>query len=147
MAGAPGAVHSASASAPTERGKLRIFISYSRDDLNFADQLETALRFHRYEVALDRHGISGGEDWKRRLGTLIRDAETVIFVLSPSSAQSPICKWEVEEAARLGKRIIPVPCLPVEVQHRRTNWRISTISCSILSLSRRGRASGPASCD
>src|SRR5262249_48932148 len=27
---------------------------------------------------------------------------------------SDICKWEVEEAVRLGKRIIPVPCRPLE---------------------------------
>jgi len=35
-------------------------------------------------------------------------------VLSPSSARSPICDWEVEEAARLNKRILPVNCRPLE---------------------------------
>ena len=30
-----------------------------------------------------------------------------------SSAASDLCKWEVEEASRLGKRIIPVPCRPL----------------------------------
>jgi WD40 repeat protein len=97
-----------------DASKLKVFISYSRDDLKFADQLDAALQTHHYDVAIDRHGISGGEDWKHRLGTLIRDAETVIFVLSPSSAQSPICKWEVEEAARLGKRVLPVVCGPLD---------------------------------
>jgi hypothetical protein len=33
-----------------------------------------------------------------------------VFVLSPSSAQSDICAWEVAEAVGLGKRIIPVLC-------------------------------------
>jgi hypothetical protein len=65
-----------------EAGRLTVFLSYSRDDLSFADQLEAALLSHRY-VAIDRQGISGGEDWKARLGGLIRDADTVIFVLSP----------------------------------------------------------------
>ncbi len=47
------------------------------------------------------------------LGLLIRDADTIVFVLSPSSASSPICVWEVEEAVSLGKRIFPVLCRPL----------------------------------
>ncbi len=96
-----------------EAGRLTVFLSYSRDDLNFADQLEAALQSHKYDVTIDRQGISGGEDWRARLGGLIRDADTIIFVLSPSSAGSELCKWEVEEASRLGKRIIPAPCRPL----------------------------------
>ena len=95
-------------------GKLRVFISYSREDLNFADQLDAALSTYGFECLVDRHGISGGEDWKRRLGDLISEADTVVFVLSPSSAPSEICDWEVEEAARLNKRILPVSWRPLE---------------------------------
>lgn len=91
--------------------KLHVFISYSRDDLEFADQLAAGLRAAGIESALDHHGISGGEDWRNRLGSLIRNAETV---LSPSSARSEICGWEVEEANRLGKRILPIVCRPLE---------------------------------
>jgi TPR repeat protein len=68
----------------------------------------------RLECLIDRHDISGGEDWKRRLGNLISEADTVVFVLSPGSARSPICDWEVEEATRLNKRILPVNCRPLE---------------------------------
>ena len=95
-------------------GKLRVFISYSREDLNFADQLDAALSTYGFECLVDRHGISDGEDWKRRLGDLISEADTVVFVLSPSSAHSEICDWEVEEAARLNKRILPVNWRPLE---------------------------------
>ena len=100
--------------APREAAKLSVFISYSRDDLTFTDQLDAALGIVGFAIMLDRHGISGGEDWKRRLGNMIRDADTVVFVLSPTSAVSKICAWEVEEAERLGKRIIPVLCRPLE---------------------------------
>ena len=92
----------------TER--LRVFISYSRDDLEFADQLVAALDLTGFDVTIDRHGITGGEDFQRRLGMLIREADTVVFVLSPSSAKSEMCAWEVDEAIRLGKRILPVLC-------------------------------------
>jgi TPR repeat protein len=98
-----------------DKGKLRVFISYSREDSEFADQLDAALSdVCGFECVLDRHSISGGEDWKRRLGNLIREADTVVFVLSPTSVRSEICAWEVEEAARLGKRILPVNCRPLK---------------------------------
>jgi tetratricopeptide (TPR) repeat protein len=99
---------------PADKGKLRVFISYSRDDLEFANQLDAALNACGFECVIDRQGISGGEDWKRSLGSLISEADTVIFVLSPTSARSEICAWEVEEATRLGKRILPVNCRPLE---------------------------------
>jgi len=82
--------------------------------LYFADQLDDALNACGFECVIDRHGISGGEDWKRRLGNLISEADTVVFVLSPTSARSEICDSEVEEATRLGKRILPVICRPLE---------------------------------
>src|SRR5215471_17962512 len=97
-----------------DKGKLRVFISYSRDDLKFADQLDAARNACGFECVIDRQDIFGGEDWKRRLGNLISEADTVVFVLSPTSARSEICAWEVEEAARLNKRILPVNCRPLE---------------------------------
>src|SRR5262245_41332513 len=81
-----------------DRGKLRVFISYSRDDLEFADQLDAALNAYGFDCVIDRHGISGGEDWKRRLGNMISEADTVVFVLSPSSARYEVCDWDVGEA-------------------------------------------------
>src|SRR5262245_15507612 len=102
------------AMAADNSGKLGVFISYSRNDLQFADQLDVALGLTGFTTTIDRHGISGGEDWKRRLGNLIRDADTVVFVLSPTSATSDICHWEVDEAVRLGKRILPVLCRPLD---------------------------------
>src|SRR5215468_7473082 len=104
----------ASRSDSPDRGKLRVFISYSRDDLHFADQLDAALNTCGFECIIDRQSISGGEHWKRRLGNLIGEADTVVFVLSPTSARSEICAWEVQEATRLGKRIVPVNCRPLE---------------------------------
>lgn len=97
----------------TTEHKLNVFISYSRADLDFADQLDAALDLTGFESTMDRQGISGGEEWQSRLGHLIRDADTVVFVVSPDSASSKVCAWEVEEAARQSKRIIPVCCRPL----------------------------------
>jgi TPR repeat protein len=92
----------------TDEDKFRVFISYSRDDREFADQLRAALETCGFACKFDTEDISTGEDWKRRLNALIAEADSVIFVLSRASARSEICEWEVEESARLGKRILPV---------------------------------------
>ena len=88
----------------------RVFISYSRDDLEFADQLQVALKVAGFDAGIDLESISAAEAWERRLSNLIRGADTIVFVLSPSSAMSKVCAWEVEEATKFGKRIIPVCC-------------------------------------
>ncbi len=94
----------------SENDKLKVFISYSRADLAFADQLDMALKACGYAPTLDRHGIGGGEDWRDRLSALIQEADTVAYVLSPESATSDIVQWELEETDRWGKRLIPVVC-------------------------------------
>jgi hypothetical protein len=93
---------------PSSEKKLKVFLSYSRADAVFADELASGLEWAGYDITIDRASIVEGEDWRKRLGALIADADTIVFLLSPSSAQSKICAWEVDEAARLSKRIIPV---------------------------------------
>lgn len=95
------------------QGKLRVFISYSRDDLDFADQLYAALELCGFDATIDRHDISGGEEWRQRLTTMISEADTIVFVLSPVSAGSEVCSWEVDVALRFQKRLIPVICKPL----------------------------------
>jgi len=94
--------------------RSKVFISYSRTDLVFADQLVAALEPCGFEPSIDRHEITGGEEWRRRLRTLIANSETVVFVLSPASAKSDMCGWEVQEADAASKRLIPVLCRPLE---------------------------------
>src|SRR5262249_12591749 len=95
-------------------GKPGIFISYARSDSSaLADELVAGLEFAGFRPFLDRHDIAAAEDWEARLGALILGADTVVFILSPAAVKSPRCKWEVERAAELGKRLIPVEGAPV----------------------------------
>jgi TIR domain-containing protein len=66
------------AGAAQRGNKLNVFISYSRDDLAFADQLRLFI-LRDFAVTIDRESITAGEDWKKRLGHLIRDAHTIVF--------------------------------------------------------------------
>ena len=93
--------------------KLKVFVSYARDDLEIADQLVVALEAFGFEPLIDRHGISAGEDWQKRLSGMIAEADSVAFLLSPSSAQSDMCTWEVAKTDHLPKRLQPVVVKPL----------------------------------
>ena len=93
---------------------LKVFISYSRRDQAFADDLVCGLRACGLEPYLDKLDIAPGEAWEQRLGGLILQADSVVFVLSPDFLSSTHCTWESDEAQRLAKRLVPVIWRPVE---------------------------------
>lgn len=95
--------------------KTRVFLSYSRQDLVFAQILLAALEDDGFDVLMDKTDIAPGEDWKGRLGALILQADTVVFVVSPASCASEICGWEVAHAQGRGKRILPVVAKSVDM--------------------------------
>jgi len=88
--------------------KLKVFISYSRQDMAFVDRLQTALAERGIEAFVDRDHIEKSEDWWARLTQLITDADTIIFVLSPDSVNSKVCADEVAFGERLNKRFVPI---------------------------------------
>lgn len=88
--------------------KTNVFISYSRKDIDFAQKLNEHLAADDIHPLLDKTDIAPGEDWQHRLARLITEADAVVFCVSQHSAKSEICKWEISEATRLGKRIVPV---------------------------------------
>lgn len=95
-------------SAPSA-SKLKVFISYSRADTAFADELLQGLEYDGgIDVFLDRHNIHEAENWRERLGALIAGSDVFVLLVSPASAGSDICKWEIEHAQELSKRIVPV---------------------------------------
>src|ERR1700691_5385336 len=89
--------------------KLKVFVSYSRrDSSEFASELVAGLELVVFAPFLDRHDIAAGEDWEARLGGLIRQADTVVFVVSPEAVKSERCAWEVNTALADSKRVLPI---------------------------------------
>jgi hypothetical protein len=79
------------AAKPNER-KAKVFISYSRKDMAFADRLEAALKSHGFEPLIDRAEIYAFEDWWKRVQAVIAQADAVVFVISPDAVASRVCK-------------------------------------------------------
>jgi hypothetical protein len=87
--------------------RARVFISYSRTDIDFAQELVNQLGALEFEPFLDTKQILPGEDWKERLSALILTADAVVFLISPASIlPTSVCDWELNEAERLGKKLI-----------------------------------------
>jgi WD40 repeat protein len=62
---------------------------------------------------IDRHDIKPGEPWEDRLGGLLAQSDTVVFVVTPEAVNSERCTWEVERTLELSKRLLPVVHKPV----------------------------------
>jgi len=88
--------------------QLKVFISYSRRDLHFAERLVAALEQRNITCSIDTRDLPTLEDWRRELLGFIRGADAVVFVVSPSSIESPVCTWEIEQVREQSKRLAPV---------------------------------------
>src|SRR5437764_8690035 len=98
----------------TEQSRAKVFISYSRKDLAFADRLDAALKERGFEPLIDRSEIYVFEEWWKRIEALIVRADTAVFVLSPDSVTSQVALKELSFAATLHKRFAPVLCRRVD---------------------------------
>ena len=100
--------------ASTTESKAKVFISYSRKDMAFADRLDAALKARGFEVLIDRTEIYAFEDWWQRIEALIGRADTIVFVLSPDAVLSDVALKEVAYGATQNKRFAPIVARPVE---------------------------------
>src|ERR1700704_5811327 len=103
--------------APTpgnQQRKTKVFVSYSRRDMAFADRLEQALKTRGIDPLIDRSEIYAFEDWWQRIESLIVRSDTIVFVLSPDALSSDVCSKEVAFATSLNKRFAPIVLRPID---------------------------------
>ena len=93
---------------------IKVFISYARADLAFADQLVSALEAHDIEVRIDRRDLPFARVWQDELVEMVRWADTVLFIISPDAIGSKWCEWELAQVAKYQKRLGPIVYRPVE---------------------------------
>ena len=95
-------------------GPVSVFISYSRKDSTFVDQLETDLRRYGFDTWVDRQHLEGGADWERMIEQQIIQRTTLIVALSPDAVASDWVRREIKFALNAGKYVIPVIARPVQ---------------------------------
>jgi hypothetical protein len=84
-------------------------LSYARADAQvFTRELADGLEAANFDVLLDVDDIEAATDWQERLSDMIRSVDTMVIVLTPGWIRSEMCQWELQEALRQNKRIIPL---------------------------------------
>lgn len=85
-----------------------VFISYSRKDKNFIVMLNSALAKINRDVWVDWEDIPLTSEWWKEIQRGIEAAGTFIFIITPNSVASAVCRDEVEHAVKLNKRLVPI---------------------------------------
>ena len=85
-----------------------VFVSYSRRDADFVRKLDQAFKARGLEVWVDWEDIPLSVKWWDEIQAGIEGANVFIFVISPDSAASEICRQEVTHAVQNQKRVIPI---------------------------------------
>jgi hypothetical protein len=104
--------------APNKEGSRShdIFISYSRKDKEFVRRLDDELARRGREAWVDWEGIRPTEEFMQAIYSAIERADTFVFVLTPDSVASEVCKREVAHAAAHNKRMVPIVARDVDAQ-------------------------------
>ncbi|MEL6525994.1 MAG: toll/interleukin-1 receptor domain-containing protein, partial [Chloroflexota bacterium] len=75
-----------------------VFISYSRKDSEFVHKLFDDIKGTGKEVWADFEDIPKAADWWNEIKAGIDAADAFVFVISPDSVRSEICRDEIEHA-------------------------------------------------
>jgi WD40 repeat protein len=93
--------------AQTDRSD--VFLSYRRKDVDFAKQMDAALKATGREVWVDWEDIPPGvEGFTDEIQRGIDGADAFICLLSPNYLESEYCLMELDYAVQRNKRLVPV---------------------------------------
>jgi hypothetical protein len=95
----------------------KVFAAYARADLDRVQPILRRIERAGIDVTYDIASLSVGDNFGNKIMELIREADTVLFMLSPSSLRSHWCMAEANLAGQLGKRILPVKVVETSDRH------------------------------
>ena len=86
------------------------FLSYAREDIEFARRLHEALAGRGWAAAWDQDHevIPFSSLYEEEIKDAITAADKVVFVITPAWLASRPCAWELQLALQVGKAIVPV---------------------------------------
>jgi hypothetical protein len=86
----------------------RIFVSYSRKNIDFCKRLTDELQKRDLDFWVDWEGIPPTVDWLKEIEKGVEEADTFLAIVSTDWISSRNCIIELEYAVKNGKRLIPV---------------------------------------
>jgi hypothetical protein len=89
-----------------------VFVSYAREDRDFAHELKRLLQGSRVSAWQDTLNIRVGYNWQDEIDNALRSASVVIVIMSPHATRSQFVTYEWAFAIGAGVRVIPVLLRP-----------------------------------
>jgi hypothetical protein len=93
----------------------RVFISYSREDAEFADALSRALSERGIEVWMDRNEIHAGDDWVLVTERAMAASDLILLLLSREYSLEGFANYERALATKLATESSHIRVVPVLV--------------------------------
>ena len=83
-----------------------VFMSYSRRELGFVDDLVTKLEKEEYTVWLDYRALIPGTPWNVQIDKGLKDSDTVLLVVSKAALASEYVALEWRHFLEMKKRLL-----------------------------------------
>jgi hypothetical protein len=97
---------------------MRLFISYKREELRFANRLRDALEDAGYEVWLDSDDIQAGQKWSNAVQEGLDSADVLLLIATPEAIGSDNVADEWQYFHTRKKTIIPLWLRPTEMPYQ-----------------------------
>ena len=93
----------------------RVFLSYAREDVARAEEIESVLIRDGHSVWRDVGQIDGGDLWRERIVSALKTSDVMVVLVSSNSTSSMPVLRELTLASEYGLRVVPVLLEPAEI--------------------------------
>ena len=104
---------------------MKIFVSYSRRDADFAQQIDEYFQGSRYDVFTDVNNIQVADVWSDTIEENISKCDFFVVVITYASLRSQEVEKEVLQAQKEKKKIIP--CIYTGIRKDMIKWGLEKI--------------------
>jgi hypothetical protein len=104
---------------------VKIFISYSRRDADFAQQIDEYFQGSGYDIFTDVNDIEIGDAWSNIIEKNISTCDLFVVIVTNAALRSEEIEKEVLQAQKENKKIIP--CIHKDVKYDEIKWNLKSI--------------------
>jgi CheY-like chemotaxis protein len=95
----------------------QVFISYKREDVDFAENVSSRLEREGFDVWADSK-IAAGEEWRNAIDIAIGNSVVLIVIMTPEAKASEYVTYEWAFAWGIGIKVIPIMLRPTTLHPR-----------------------------
>jgi hypothetical protein len=98
-----------------------VFISYAREDRDFAELLMRELSNVEVTSWIDSEQLRVGKDWQKQIDDAIKQSFALIVIMTPTAKESEYVTYEWSFAYGAGIEVIPLLRSPTQTHSRLEN--------------------------